>query len=231
MPYIIKRYYPWRSIIFFIGEGLLIFSSMLVAFWLFKGKTIFLIEHQECIKQALLVTIIFQLCLYLFDLYDLRSDLWITLTGTRITQAFGVGCIVLGVIYFVIPFFTIPTKVFWFGYLQTYLLILLWRGGYYFTVKKRMLIERVAVIGTRQMAENIARELEGRVDSPYHIVAFIGSNTDVFNPRRVPVYEKLEDIREQLQDGSIHRLVVALDERRGSMPVKDLLNIIQLPNA
>jgi len=49
---------------FFFGEGMLIFLSIMLVFWIFKGSAIFFIDIIVCFWQALIVTVIFQLCLY-----------------------------------------------------------------------------------------------------------------------------------------------------------------------
>ena len=106
MPYIFNKYYPLRSLAFFLGEGVLIFLSLMVVDWLFKGTVIFQLEIPETLQQALLVTVVFQICLYFFDLYELRDDMPLPETATKITQAFGVGCVVLGLFYYAVPMAT-----------------------------------------------------------------------------------------------------------------------------
>lgn len=58
-----------------------------------------------------LLPLFFQLCLYFFDLYDLNSGISMPETVTRITQAFGVGCIVLAILYYLIPELLISSRV------------------------------------------------------------------------------------------------------------------------
>ncbi|BCO08200.1 hypothetical protein GF1_05760 [Desulfolithobacter dissulfuricans] len=89
MPYILNKYYPVRNIIFFLGEGLLIFLTINVVYLAFTGWQLFLDQLFLDALRALVVTIIFQLSLYFFDLYDLS---WVTTpldTFIRMVQAFG----------------------------------------------------------------------------------------------------------------------------------------------
>ncbi|THB75666.1 MAG: TIGR03013 family PEP-CTERM/XrtA system glycosyltransferase, partial [Desulfobulbaceae bacterium] len=223
MPYVFNKYYPIRSIAFFFGEGVLIFVSLIVVEWLFKGMVIFRLEIPEVLQQALLVTITFQFCLYFFDLYELRDEVSLPDTATRITQAFGVGCIFLGIFYYVVPMVTIPSRIFWSSYLIIYILVLLWRSAYHYVLRKRMFVQAIAIIGSGKLAQEISREIEERLDAPYWIKVFIGDESPAYNPRNVPVYKNLDNIKTEVIDHNIDRLVVALDDRRGATPIKDLL--------
>ena len=143
MPILFNRYYSARNLSFFFGEGSLVFLSIMAVNWLYKGNGIFWIDVFDCSRQAMVVTIVFLLCLYFFDLYDLSSGLSISETVARITQAFGVGCIVLAVLYYLIPDLLISNRVFWTGYLVICMTIFLWRGFYYFILRKRLFVQTV----------------------------------------------------------------------------------------
>lgn len=223
MPVLFNKYYPVRDVIFFIGEGWLIFLSILLANWLFQGSGIFMIDLTVNCLQAMAVTAVFQLCLYFFDLYDLKIDTSMPDTATRITQAFGLGCILLGTLYYLLPSITISTKVFWLGYLVICATVFIWRAIYYFILRKRLFVQQVVVIGTGELASDIAREIEGRHDSGYKLAAFIGTSAPQFNPKGAPVYPRLENLDTVAERATIERIVVALDDRRGATPLTPLL--------
>ncbi|MBU1568083.1 MAG: TIGR03013 family PEP-CTERM/XrtA system glycosyltransferase [Proteobacteria bacterium] len=223
MPVIFNRYYSARNLSFFVGEGCLMFLSIMLVNWLFKGTVIFSIDIFDCARQAMVVTITFQLCLYFFDLYDLSSSISMPETVTRITQAFGFGCIVLAVIYYLVPDLLISSRVFWTGYLVICLVIFLWRAFYYFVLRKRLFVQAVIVVGTGKLACDIAREVEGKRDSVYKIVGFIGDDEPEFNPNKAPIYSHLEEMGTAVSLQNIERIIVAPDDRRGSTPVQTLL--------
>ncbi len=223
MPIIFNRHYSARNLNFFVGEGCLMFLSMMVVNWLFKGSAIFSIDLFDCGRQAMVVTIIFQLCLYFFDLYDLNSGISMPDTVTRITQAFGFGCIILAILYYLIPDLLISSRVFWSGYLVICLTITLWRSFYHFVLRKRLFVQSVIIVGTGKLACDIAREVEGRRDSVNKVVAFVGDEDPEYNPNKVPVYLQLEDMEPAVSLQQVERIIVAPDDRRGSTPVQTLL--------
>lgn len=198
-------------------------GSLLLVMWGFKGTGLFFIDWTLYVGQAVLVTFVFQLCLYFFDLYDLGSDVSLPDTATRITQAFGLGCILLAVLYYLFPPVIISTRIFWSGYLVVCLVLLVYRSVYYKLLRKKMFVQGVLVIGTGKLANDISKEVEGRRDAAYRILAFIGEESSVYNPNRVPVIASLKQVADLMPLEKIERVVVAPDERRGTTPVRTLL--------
>ena len=224
MPYIFNKYYPVRNIVFIIGEAVLIFISLFFVNWIYKGGSIFILDLPDTIPQILLVMVTFQLCLYFFDLYELRDDLSLPETAVKITQAFGAGCIILGAFYYFLPFIIISTRIFWSGYFIIYVLILLWRSSYNYILRHRLFVQSIIIIGTGRLAMDITHEIEERHDSPYRIVAFVGVEPPAYNPRNIDVFNDLFALQGMLLGNKVDRIVVALDDRRGGTPIDQLLN-------
>ena len=103
MPYILKKYYSPRQVFFFLGEGLLIFLSVIAVYIFFRGTETFVDTIFIYWMRALVVTVTFQLSLYFFDLYDLGEIISPPDVVARFLQAFGVGCIVLAIVYYCFP--------------------------------------------------------------------------------------------------------------------------------
>jgi len=224
MPILFNKHYSLRTIIFFLGEGLLIFLSLLVVDFFMLGSGLFFLDLLPNSARSLLVTLIFQLCLYFFDQYDLSHELSLSDTFTRMTQAFGIGCILLGGVYYTAPFMIISNKVFWTGYLVICLSVSLWRGTYYLILRKRLFVQNVLLIGTENLASDIAEIIEGVQDSTYRIKGFVGTGKPSYNPHNVPVQPTIEDFEGLLVSHEIERIIVALDDKRGATPINALLD-------
>ena len=224
MPYILKKYYPIRNILFFLGEGLLIFLTIMLVYLAFSGWAIFCIDFVTDAVRAGVVTVIFQLTLYFFDLYDLSRISETTDTAVRIVQSFGVGCILLAGLYYSFPTLVISTKIFWIGYLFICLAIMAWRLLYYSILKKRLFSQPILVFGTRKIAEEITQEIEDKQDAGYKIAAFVGKNSPLYNPRNAPLVSPEESLQATCNQYHTERIVVALDDRRGTMPIHELLS-------
>jgi len=224
MPYISKKYYPLHNVLFCFGEGLLIFLTILIISISSSGFNIQLYDLTEYIVKASIVTITFQLSLYFFDLYDhsllaTPSDIFM-----RLIQAFGTGLIILASLYYLFPIIIISTSTFWTSYTIICGLVIAWRVIYYFLLEKRFFSQPVLIIGTGKIASQISSEIEKKHDSSYRIAAFIGSEKPEINPHNAPVLKNTDALFESINEYKIVRIIVALDDRRGAMPIKGLLH-------
>ncbi len=224
MPYILKQYYPARKIFFFLGEGLLIFLAINSVYFLFRGQEMYCEALLLYVLRASLVTLIFQLCLYFFDLYDLSGARPPTEELALVVQAFGTGCVVLGVVYFLVPFIMISTKVFWTGYGAICLSVFVWRFIYSHVLERKMFTQPIMILGTGKMAAEIAAEIERNRDSGYKISCFLGSEkTSVSLPAGIPFHTDVSMLPHLCHKYKVEKIVVALDDRRGSTPIAELL--------
>jgi len=223
MPYILKKYYPVRNILFFLGEGLLIFLTIMLVYLAFSGWKIFCIDFMIDALRAGVVTIVFQLTLYFFDLYDLSRLSVASETAIRIVQSFGIGCILLAGLYYSFPPLVISTKIFWIGYLVICLVLVSWRVLYYAVLEKRLFAQPILLLGTGKIADKISREIEDKKDAGYKIAAFVGEEQPQYNPHNAPLISPETFLASPCRQDQVDRIVVALDDRRGNMPIQQLL--------
>ena len=224
MPYLFGKYYPLRRIVFFLGEASLIFAAIFLIQTTFMEEDKILFSLELCLLRTGLVTLVFILSLYFFDLYDLDVYSSFSDTATRMTQAFGVGCIALALIYYALPFIIIPTKIFLFGYLLICVFLTVWRFVYIFALRKLIFAEPIVVLGTGELAGNIANEIIDHIDTGYQIAAFIGKSRPTFPVNAIPVYENMDGLRSICRKHDAEIIVMALDDRRGVMPVNELID-------
>ncbi len=224
MPYLFKKYYPVRNIFFVIGEGILIFIVINGVFAILPGY-----EGESTLQlhaaRALLVTVIFQICLYYFDMYDFSTTGSFSDSATRITQAFGSGCILLAGAYYLFPSTTISFGTFLISYVAICICIALWRFFYSQILEKRMFTTPILLIGTGNIAQAIIMEIMPRMDSGYDIPAFVGKKSPDFSyPADANFSEDYLKIPEIIRNHKIEKIVVALDDRRGKTPINELLS-------
>ncbi len=224
MPTISNKYYPVRKILFFLGEGFLIFACVVGGLILFSSWKIFVIDPSEYVIRAISVTMSLQLSLYFLDLYDLRQPGSTAETFIRMLQSFGIGSILLGCLYFLFPSIMISTKVLWGCYLFICLTLLAWRSLYYLILEKKLFVRDVILVGTGETAGEIIREIRQNQETGFNIKALIGSTNPVFEHDDIPVITSLADIANDSVLNRIDQIVVALDDRRGNMPIADLLS-------
>ncbi len=223
MPHLFKRYYPLRDVVFILGESLLILFSMLTALVFFSSEWLEPV-WQQWMSQSFLFMVILQLCLYLFELYDLADRRTVTDDIMRFLQAFGLCWMILALCYYLLPTILIAARVFWAGCALTIVVLMAGRSLFYIVLRKGLFSEHVVLLGTGKLACDIVHEVERRYHSSRPIVAFIGREKPAYNPCNRPVLESLDALEAAVGMERLDCIVVAPDDRRGKTPVRELLD-------
>ncbi|MCF8025622.1 MAG: TIGR03013 family PEP-CTERM/XrtA system glycosyltransferase [Desulfobacteraceae bacterium] len=223
MPYIFQKYYPWRNILFVLSEGALIFVIINCVFISWAGVSGYRELLPLYIFRALVVTFVFQVCFYFFDLYDHTIIPLFSDHTLKVLQTFGIGCIILAFVYYMFPLLTISNRVFWTGMLAVGLAILFWRFAYFQILEHRIFDQPVALVGTGRLAGQIVSAIEEKKDSGHKIVAFVGDKQSSVVADGIPVFSEAGELQSLCENGEVEKIVLALDERRGIMPMNELI--------
>jgi sugar transferase (PEP-CTERM system associated) len=222
-----KQYYPVRNAVFVVGEGLFIFLSVIFASWIVLGNK-YVDNINVIFLKASLLTIVCQICLYYNDLYDLKiTDTFFEL-AIRLLQALGASAILLAGVYYVFPQCIIGRGIFIVSIAFVVFFIVSWRFGYTQILNIGLFDQKIILLGSGKLATNIAREIKNKKDCGYQIAA-VALNQGYLPPGLLKKearyicednYEGLAEIARKLE---IHKIVVALEERRGQFPIQELL--------
>jgi sugar transferase (PEP-CTERM system associated) len=225
---IFKRYYPIRNVFFFIGEGIAIFVAVMVACWLILNIGFFGFDRWLCFK-IFLISLVCQVCLYYYDLYDLKVIDNFKELGVRLLQALGTAAIILAGIYLVFPETIVGTGIFAVSIIFVIILIVSWRFFYGLILKNGLFNQKIILLGSGLLAQNILTEIIDRKDSGYMVAANVLDsleNSDIsccqLDTKMIckKGYEGLCELADQL---NIKKIVVAIKERRGTLPLKELI--------
>jgi sugar transferase (PEP-CTERM system associated) len=217
---------PLRNLIFFLGEGVLIYVAVLVSGLLCTGVPTQIFGSTQVLGKALLITVVFQLCLHFNDLYDIRvTDSYIEL-GLRLTRAIGIASIVLSLTYFSFPILLIGEGTFFVSLLFLVFLVVSWRYGYNWMLKRKMLTERVLILGSGKLSRTILDEIASRPDSGYQITGIVSMTSGPTEqiPETIPRFTLNGDLWRLVESHQIKKIIVAMDDRRGKLPLDELLH-------
>ncbi len=224
-----KQYYPIRNIIFIIGEGLLIYLSVLIACLLLFGTEAFLLDDWIIFK-SFLITFVCQICIYYNDLYDMQVTNTYSELSIRLFQALGVAAFFLAGVYFLFPVFIIGHGIFLVSTGFVLLLVVLWRFGYTSMLNKGMFNERIILLGSGPLARNIISEIKDKKDCGYTIgmVVLEKSNQEEWinvNGESGLMMRGIDqiDLCALARELKIKKIIVAIQQRRGAFPAKELL--------
>ncbi|HEX5473894.1 MAG TPA: TIGR03013 family XrtA/PEP-CTERM system glycosyltransferase [Vicinamibacterales bacterium] len=216
-----NRYVSTRSLTVFAGELLLIFGSVALAALLQETP-----DLAANLWKIALVTIVCQLCLYYNDFYDLTLVHSNRELVVRLLQAAGAASILLAALYFLKPDLMIGNGIFVSALFVFLVAILGWRLAFNHVTGSLKLQERVLIVGTGESARKVARQIVDQHEFAYRIVGFVDEDASRLGERIVnpAVIGTPADLERLIAEYHIDRIVVGLSDRRGKLPVQELLH-------
>ena len=217
-----------RTLCLLILESLLFCLCGIVAVYIRFGpeaKTVLIAERG--LFKVLLLAVIAQGAFYLFDLYDFHEMRKRGVLYIRTLQALGLTAIVLAAIFYAFPQMLLGRGVFFISLVLVLNTMVWWRVLVMWLIGHPRLAERVLILGTSSHAVDLAREALERPEHGYKIVGFVGDDPSLvgqslINPKVLGLTSNLEEIVSRYH---VNRVVLAINERRGRMPLDALIEM------
>lgn len=213
-------YYPVRTLVLLLGEALVIGFSFLLG-------TMFTVESTLRFNNALFIergylrilalTGVVLLLSHGFDLYDSSKIEQKLDQAFRILFVLGLVAMVLGAVIYKFPDFLPGTNSAVFGVVILAISLFCWRSAYGWLVCQPFLRERVYVLGTGDRAQRLVNGLR-RPGLGIEVVGWTGNIEG--EPTLKMVGSHLAGLA---KDKGVHRVIVAMPNRRGTIPVEELL--------
>jgi sugar transferase (PEP-CTERM system associated) len=223
-----KVHYPLRVLVLFIGEALIVWSSFLLAMMWRNPDSFLLLNVDDGYLQILAklgprilaVTVVVLLLSHLFDLYDSSSLSAKWDHAFRLLLVVGFVALALAAIAKRFPD-ALPgnNSAFWGVVILTFTLFC-WRGIYSWMVQQPFLRERVYVLGNGERAERLVRGLRQRSTLGVEVVGWSGDIEGELTRDSVASHLVAAAGRR-----SLHRVIVAMADRRNSLPLEELLDM------
>src|SRR4029077_8912690 len=212
-----------------LGEAALMFGVIIAAVYLrvgVSGAPYELIEKHGYLKAAF-ATVFCLTAFYLFDLYDFivmhdRRELVL-----RLVQALGLAWIALALAFYAYPRLILGRSISLIALPLAIALMVGWRITIHWFLGHPDFGERILIVGSGNLAGDVAREVLDRPDAGYRIVGFVGTDAEqlgksLINPRVIGMTDELEEI---VKRQGVDRIVVAMGERRAQLPTDKLLKL------
>jgi exopolysaccharide biosynthesis polyprenyl glycosylphosphotransferase len=176
------------------------------------------------LSQAATLSLCCVVAFYYNDLYDLHAVRSLSELASRLAQAFGVAMILLAGLYAVFPDTRIANEPFLVSLLVIAFLLVSLRAIGYRIMRLRSFAERVLIIGTGPLARKLIAEFEGSVSPRCEIVGMIDDRpVSEAPPFRYPLLGPLQLLAKIAHERRADRIILAMSERRGRMPMDQLL--------
>lgn len=218
-----------RTVLLLLAEATVIFAAIVVAVYLRLGSNeaqLELIVRHGFLKAGL-ATVFCLSAFYLFDLYDFivmhdRRELVL-----RLVQALGLAWIALALSFYAFPQLMLGRGISLIALPLALALMVGWRVSIHWFLGHPNFGERILIVGSGNLAVEVAREVLNRPDAGYRIVGFVGTDSELLgksliNPRVIGI---TSDLGEIVNREDIDRIVVAMGERRGQLPTQELLQL------
>jgi sugar transferase (PEP-CTERM system associated) len=217
---------PSSVVALVLSETILIFSCyVLAAYWTLDFSTdIFLIDDGGW-WHILLVVGLLVLGLYFHDLYDnyrIRSR-------TLLIQQF---CLVLGIAFLVQALLSygrwdiiLPKWMMVYGSLMVLLVVPAWRIAYTSAIWKALGAQRLLFLGSSPVVHEIMTRLAERPELGLAPIGYLDEPDASGKLEGVPRLGSIAELQSVIAEQRPDRIVVGMIERRGALPVQELLEL------
>jgi len=221
---IFNVYYPSRALILVMGEALMIFASLLIGvIWRFREDSFLVLNFEHGYHALLILTVLALLISHGFDLYDplhfkAKAELYFRVL--LVPGLLAIGLAIAGEMFPHVMHVMLGNFSFESGLIILTLALLAWRSAYAWLVSQPYLRERIYVLGTGERAQRLVEGLKGRSETGIDVVGWSGELAD--NVTRENVAAHLVAVA---RDKAVHRVIVAMQDRRDAMPMQELLHL------
>jgi len=191
------------------------------------GSVVFYLASWQTFSRFVVAILVCEVSLHFNDVYDFRlisspSDLLV-----RLLKAFGIACFALAISYYLAPDLGFGRGIAVLAAPIILVLTLGWRLVYLQNKQTLGSVERMLVMGTGPTGISLVRDIIHRPELQLKVVGFLdekGENIgkSLVNPGIIGATADIESV---VQKEKIDHVVVSLLERRGRMPIRQLLHL------
>ena len=214
-------YYPVRTLVLLVGEALIVWTSFLLgAVYELREDSFLVLNYEGGYLKILGVTILVLLCSHALDLYDTsrlntKSELYF-----RLLLVPGVLAFILAGVAWIRPNYLLGNGSSAIGLLILTFALFGWRIGFTWLVQLPILVERVYVLGTGERAQRVVLGLRQTPELGVEIASWTGKMEGAVTREAVAAH-----LMEVVHKQKVHRVIVATPDRRGMIPMRELLDL------
>ena len=214
-------YYPVRTLILLVGEGLIVFISLLIGTILCYGQDSYIVLNFEYgYDKIIIVTAAILLFSHWFDLYnpinlDAHRGLYF-----RLFLVPGIVAITLAAVGYIFPSALLGNSALLLGLFILTLGLVAWRSTYAWLAQQSFLQQRVYVLGTGERAHRLVQGLRQVSQLGINVVGWSGDLDGEVSRQSLA-----QDMMGRVHQSTVHRVIVAMEDRRENMPMLELLRL------
>jgi sugar transferase (PEP-CTERM system associated) len=214
-------YYPIRTLVLLTGEALMVWLSLFLGTMLQYREDAYLVLNFEYgYYKILAVTLCVLLMGHWFDLYDPASFEAKDQLYFRLLLIPGLLALVIALVGSLFPRVMLGNHAFLAGLMILTLALFAWRSAYAWLAEQPYLRERVYVLGAGERAKRLVSGLAHRTELGVDVVGWSGELEGPLTRENISAH-----LRAVTREQSVHRIIVAMQDRRDALPMPDLLKL------
>jgi sugar transferase (PEP-CTERM system associated) len=216
-------YYPTRTVMLLLSEATIVSGCFLAATWIMLGPaTLTTLQYEFGFLKIALITILSLILSYYFDLYEPQIVTVRLQIYFRILLVLGFDCFILSAFIYFYPEVAIGPYVYVlaFAFLTPALIFL--RSAYEWIISHKSFRERIYVLGAGEYARSLVEIIRARPNLGMEVVDWEEIQLEPSERKKVWI-KTLERIANA--QPAVHRIIVAMEGRRGELPVQELLSL------
>jgi sugar transferase (PEP-CTERM system associated) len=214
-------YYPIRTLVLLGGEALLVWTSFLVAtIWQNPEDSYVVLNYEGGYLKIVVATVAVLIFSHLFDLYEpsrwnARGELYF-----RLLMVPGILALSTAILAYVFPHLLIGNNTVVLALLLVTAALFGWRLVYAWLAQRPYLRERVYVLGVGERAQRLVNGLRTRSELGVEVAGWSGNVEGALTRESLAAH-----LMELIQEHKVHRVIVAMEDRRGTLPVMEMLQL------
>ena len=214
-------YYPVRALVLLAVETMVVFTSFLLGMMLaFPDDRYIVLNYEYGYVKVIVATLVVLICSHWFDLYDASR---IEAKGEMYFRLFlvpGLLALLLAVVSWVYPNILPGNNASLIGLVLLTVGLVGWRAAYGWLVQQTFMQEKVYVLGTGERALRLVQGLRQRKELGVEVIGWSGNVEGALTRDSAAAH-----LMEVAGSQRVHRVIVAMSDRRGTFPVEELLQL------
>lgn len=214
-------YYPVRTLVLLVGETIVVGTSFLLGMALQHRDDLYVaLNYEGGYLKIVVITLTVLVFSHWFDLYNPnhlqeKGELYF-----RLLLVPGILALILAGVGFAFPRYLPSNSSAPAGLVILTGALFVWRLAYAWLAQQPYLRERVYVLGSGERAQRLVNGLRARPDLGVEVVGWSGNVEGAITRDAVASH-----LMEFIPPKHLHRVIVAMPDRRGSLPVQELLQL------
>ena len=208
-----------------IAEAVILYSSVYVAGLVVCSVNLELCEQVlgQLVPKGANVTLIMILSFLSMGLYQFHRRVYFRETIARVVVGFLVGSVALAVTFYFYPFLNVSPQIWLIAVIYSFIAFLGLRYFFFRTVDENIFRRNVLVLGAGDRAASIY-DLRRRADRRgFRLLGIVPVDGDPSFLKTTDLIDKNRTLLDIAIGCDADEIVIALDDRRGNLPIKELL--------